>query len=530
MERGVRKVSTRKLILFACVLGMGAAALALTSCALFNKPPIAGFTVGPSTTGAAPFTVTLSGAASTDPDAPDGEVKTYAWDFGDGSTGSGKSVVHTYSAAGTYTIILTVTDEWDASDHAAKTIYVTAAAPAGPTASFTASPSSGTSPLSVTLDASVSSYAGGTITAYEWTFGDGGNGFGQVTSHTYYSSSSQTYTVTLLVRTSDGKTGTATKTISVSPTGGGGTPTAGSPSARFDVTPTVGVAPLYVLFDPKDSEADAGRTLTNYVWSFGDGESGYSVNPTVVTHTYVTAKASEVFSAMLLVLDNENADDSITKTIKAYNSQPVAGFEIANPPGGDPSDTGVVEYTAAPADNSRWVADDVFYGDLGTATRTVRVWIRSKAIPDARWFDLATPTDAAAPTLQEKQAQLRTATGSALSSTTSKPTGYVDHNFSYDPEGQGWTTALPAWFYGNQSWGIKQVSIDWGEGAPVEENYAGTEGVDFTASHVYTFSPGGVSTAVPREITITVRDYLGAKASWTRTVWLKSGEEAVGEI
>ncbi len=223
MKRGVRSVSARKLILFGCVLGVGVAALALTSCALFNKPPVAGFTIGPSTTGAAPFTVTLSGAASTD---PEGEIATYAWDFGDGTTGSGKSVAHTYSVAGTFTIILTVTDNFDATDQAAKTIYVTAAAAAGPTASFTMSASSGTSPVSITFDASGTTYPGGTITAYEWTFGDGGNGFGQVTSHTYFSSASHTYTVTLLVRASDGKTGTASKTVSVSPTGGGGTPVA----------------------------------------------------------------------------------------------------------------------------------------------------------------------------------------------------------------------------------------------------------------------------------------------------------------
>ena len=41
---------------------------------------------------------------------------TYAWDFGDGSTGSGVSPQHTYAAGGTYTVTLTVTDRPSAPD------------------------------------------------------------------------------------------------------------------------------------------------------------------------------------------------------------------------------------------------------------------------------------------------------------------------------------------------------------------------------------------------------------------------------
>jgi hypothetical protein len=187
----------------------------------------------------------------------------------------------------------------------------------------------------VTVDASGSTYSVAGIVSYAWAFGDGQTALGSTASHMYVSSSTQNYTITLTVTGADGKTGRATKQVTVTAPGGGGTPVAGNPSAQFVMVPDKGVAPLYVLFDPKDSEAGTGRTLTNYVWSFGDGESGYSMNPNEIPHTYVTTKASQVFQAMLLVLDNENADDHITKPVQAYNFQPVAGFEIANPPGGD---------------------------------------------------------------------------------------------------------------------------------------------------------------------------------------------------
>ncbi|AWW31180.1 hypothetical protein DN752_14175 [Echinicola strongylocentroti] len=38
-------------------------------------------------------------------------VATYAWDFGDGATSTEESPSHTYAAAGTYTVVLTATDE-----------------------------------------------------------------------------------------------------------------------------------------------------------------------------------------------------------------------------------------------------------------------------------------------------------------------------------------------------------------------------------------------------------------------------------
>ena len=42
---------------------------------------------------------------------PDGEIVSYQWDFGDGTTAVGENPVHTYDSAGTYTVTLTVTDD-----------------------------------------------------------------------------------------------------------------------------------------------------------------------------------------------------------------------------------------------------------------------------------------------------------------------------------------------------------------------------------------------------------------------------------
>jgi PKD repeat protein len=82
-----------------------------------NAPPMAVAAADP-TSGEAPLAVGFDGTGSSD---PDGQIVSYAWDFGDSSSGTGANASHTYSAAGTYTATLTVTDD----DGAAGTDTVT---------------------------------------------------------------------------------------------------------------------------------------------------------------------------------------------------------------------------------------------------------------------------------------------------------------------------------------------------------------------------------------------------------------------
>jgi len=69
-----------------------------------NVAPVASFTVS---CPAATCTVDASGSS----DTPPGTIASYAWDFGDGTTGTGVSTTHTYSTGGAKTITLVVTDD-----------------------------------------------------------------------------------------------------------------------------------------------------------------------------------------------------------------------------------------------------------------------------------------------------------------------------------------------------------------------------------------------------------------------------------
>jgi PKD repeat protein len=73
----------------------------------FVKPgPTPSFTMTPDT-GPEPLAVALDASAS---QPSSGTITSYAWDFGDGQTGTGQTTSHTFDAMGTYTVKLTVTD------------------------------------------------------------------------------------------------------------------------------------------------------------------------------------------------------------------------------------------------------------------------------------------------------------------------------------------------------------------------------------------------------------------------------------
>ena len=69
-------------------------------------PPTAVASATP-TSGVAPLTVSFSAQGSS---AAQGSIASYRWDFGDGTTGSGERVTHTYTSAGVYEPTVTVTD------------------------------------------------------------------------------------------------------------------------------------------------------------------------------------------------------------------------------------------------------------------------------------------------------------------------------------------------------------------------------------------------------------------------------------
>ncbi|HEU5136962.1 MAG TPA: DNA/RNA non-specific endonuclease [Steroidobacteraceae bacterium] len=90
-----------------------------------TQPPFAAVT-GPAGAIAEGDSATFDASASED---PNGTIASYAWDFGDGTTGTGVSVSHTFVQDGVFTVRVTVTDNDGLSDSATFTVNVTNVAP-----------------------------------------------------------------------------------------------------------------------------------------------------------------------------------------------------------------------------------------------------------------------------------------------------------------------------------------------------------------------------------------------------------------
>ena len=160
-------------------------------------------------TGLAPLTVDFDGSSSFD---PDGSILRYDWDFGDGGNSTEITPTYTYTVPGVYTAKLFITDTDDLTMSESVEIIVNPPL-LPPVASFTATPTSGSAPLSVAFDAGASSDPDGEIVGYAWFFGDGTEEVGATPTHTY--TVPGTYQVEFIVIDSDGLRDTAGVTITV---------------------------------------------------------------------------------------------------------------------------------------------------------------------------------------------------------------------------------------------------------------------------------------------------------------------------
>jgi PKD repeat protein len=148
--------------------------------------PVAAFS-GTPTTGTVPLNVSFS-------DASTGVITSYLWNFGDTTTSTLKNPSHNYTAAGTYTVKLTVSNS-GGSNTITKRNYITVTLPVLK-ADFTANKTSGQNPLAVQFTDSSS----GPITSYVWNFGDGGSSVERNPVHIY--TKAGRYTVKLTVSNS----------------------------------------------------------------------------------------------------------------------------------------------------------------------------------------------------------------------------------------------------------------------------------------------------------------------------------------
>ena len=243
-------------------------------------------------------TVTFDASSTTNQGSACGVQCTYAWNFGDGTTGSGQVVTHQFRPAGTYPVTLTVTDSRGAQQIATKSVVV--APPAVPTTvDFTISPTNAGVNQSIFFNASASRAAAGrTLVSYEWDFGKGTTGSGVTVSKVYETAG--TYTVTLKVTDDAGAFGTTSKPVTV----GGDL---SLPIAALTFSPTQPSAGQSVNFDASGSRP-ASVPIVEYRYNWGDGTTEAGSSPTAA-HTYT---AAGTYVVRLTVVDSEGRQGTVT--------------------------------------------------------------------------------------------------------------------------------------------------------------------------------------------------------------------------
>jgi PKD repeat protein len=272
--------------------------------------PQASFTANPQQ-GPSPLQVAFTNTSQ-------GDALEFSWDLnGDGTEDSSEpNPAFTYQNPGSYTVRLTARNSAGESV-ATTTIVAEAAAVVPPTASFTANPTSGNSPLVVTFTNTTS----GDSPAYSWDFNGDGLTDSTDASPTFQFTTAGTYVVTLVATNSAG-TSSATGTIQV-------TSPVPVPDASFTANPTNGRAPLTVTFTNTTSQP-----VTRLEWDL-DGNG--SVDATTGDTTFVYNSPGSY--VVTLRVFNDAGEDSVSQVITVSEAvpAPVASFSVSptNPTVGD---------------------------------------------------------------------------------------------------------------------------------------------------------------------------------------------------
>ena len=136
----------------------------------------------------------------------------------------------------------------------------------------------------------------GSVTAWSWAFGDGTTSTLRNPSHAYAAAGS--YEASLLATDDDGATATSKKTVVVAPAGLNSPPTAGFTSSCTGLTCTF-----------TDQSSDSDGSVAAWSWSFGDGTSATTRNP---SRTY---PATGTYTVTLVATDNGGATGTNAKAL-----------------------------------------------------------------------------------------------------------------------------------------------------------------------------------------------------------------------
>lgn len=223
-------------------------------------------------------------------DASTGSPTWWRWDLGNGTISFLQNPATTYFNPGTYPVKLVAGNDAH-KDSVTIAGYITVHAQ--PTVNFSSSGTTGCFPLPIQLS-DLSDAVSGTLTSWQWDFGDGNMSTDQHPLHTY--SNAGQFNISLRVKNSNGCEQTLTRTNYISIQNG--------VTANFSFSsPNSCKAPATIRF----TNRSVGTGTLSYVWDFGDGQTSSDMNP---AHIY---SANGSYTVKLIVKNATGCSDSMIK-------------------------------------------------------------------------------------------------------------------------------------------------------------------------------------------------------------------------
>ncbi|MBE3117299.1 MAG: PKD domain-containing protein, partial [Candidatus Atribacteria bacterium] len=183
-----------------------------------------------------------------------GTPTSWQWNFGDGISSTAQNPIHSFTTAGSKTVILTVTNA-SGSNSSSRTVTVVAAL----AASFTYSPASPAAGQTVQF----TDTSAGTPTSWQWDFNDGATSNTRNPSHIFTTAGSFNVTLTVINSSSSNS---ISRILSIAPTT--------TLAANFIFNPAAPVLGQLVQF----TDTSTGSP-TSWQWSFGDGATSTLKSP-----------------------------------------------------------------------------------------------------------------------------------------------------------------------------------------------------------------------------------------------------------
>jgi PKD repeat protein len=227
------------------------------------------------------------------------------WEFGDGSSGEGNEITHTFPGDGVYVVTLILTDNYGSlSIH---TILVTVLN--APPVANAGGDKTANEDQTITFQGSGYDHGGGAL-AYHWDFGDGHSAETATATHAY--TAQGTYAATLTVTDDVAATGTDSCQVSISNV---------APTAGLTTDATTAEGDIIGFDGSTSTDTSSDLPLLTYLWDFGDGSTEMGI---VVSHSYAD---NGDFTATLTVTDDDGAQDVTTIVMSIVNAPPSATID-----------------------------------------------------------------------------------------------------------------------------------------------------------------------------------------------------------